>query len=36
MLEMLTAFLQLIQHLLNTNQVFFKHLEAADNGAFKM
>ena len=28
-------FLQVIQHPLNTNQVFFKPLTAADNGVFK-
>ena len=28
-------FLKLIQHLLNTNQVFFKPLEYDDNGVFK-
>ena len=27
--------LQLIHHLFNTNQVFFKPLTAADNGTFK-
>ena len=27
--------LQMIQHLLNTNQVFFKPLTADDNGVFK-
>ena len=35
MLEILTMFLQLIQHLLNTNQFFKKSLEAADNAVFK-
>ena len=35
MLEILTMFLWIILHLLNTNQVFFKPLEAADNGVRK-
>ena len=34
MLEILTMFLQLIKHLSNTNQVFLKPLDAADNGVF--
>ena len=35
MLKILTMFLELIQHLLNTNQVFFKPLEDDDNGVSK-